>query len=397
MMRPSLAPGRVRRPWARLVATIVLALTVLAPGHLQAHAQGEDYVVFRFQESTIEGHFEIAVLDLEEKLGLTIDAGTDNGVSSVAASAPAVQAYIARHFAIGPEGAAPYPLEFVRYDTVALPQGLFAQYHFRVETGAPLPDQLAIRHEMFYENDRLHRGLVLVEYNAKTNTTYPGEYTAMVFNPGNSEQTLDLTAIPSIMTPRDMIVQGVWHIWIGIDHILFLLALMLPTVLVRGTDGWRPVETFARAFLNLLKIVTVFTIAHSITLVLAALDVVSLPSRLVESVIALSIILVALNNIFGKVREGSLLVILALGLFHGLGFASVMGNLPFRMVDLLYVVIGFNIGVELGQVAIVAVLFPLLFLLRRSSLYQPLVLQGASVVLVVISGWWFVQRSMGLE
>jgi hypothetical protein len=385
------------RQCTRVLGLIVVALTALAPRQLHAHAQGEDYVMFKFLERSIEGHFEIPTLDLEEKLGLTIDLGDDKGVASVTASAATVQAYIARHFAIGPEGGTPYALEFVRYDTLSLAQGLFARYHFRVETPDLLPDRLAIRHQMFYENDRLHRGLVLVEYNAKTNTTYPGEYTAMVFNPDNSEQTLDLNAIPSIMTPRDMIVQGVWHIWIGIDHILFLLALMLPTVLVRRSDRWEPVETFSGAFLNLLKIVTVFTVAHSITLVLAALDVISLPSRLVESIIALSIVLVALNNIFVKVREGSLLIILGLGLFHGLGFASVMGDLPFRMVDVLRVVIGFNIGVELGQVAIVAVLFPLLFLLRRGGLYQPLVLRGASMVLVLISGWWFVQRSMGLE
>jgi len=396
MTQLSSRPGS-RRQWMPIIGMVVLALTVLTPGHLQAHAQGEDYVVFRFNERSIEGHFEIAALDLEQKLGLTIDPGTDNGVSSVIASAPAVQAYIAEHFAIGPEGGPPYTLDFVRYDTISLPQGLFAQYHFRVETDAPLPDRLAIRHGMFYEDDRLHRGLILVEYNAKTDTTYPGEYTAMVFNPGNSEQTLDLTAIPSIMAPRDMVLQGVWHIWIGIDHILFLLALMLPTVLARTREGWQPVETFFRAFLNLLKIVTVFTVAHSITLVLAALDVITLPSRLVESIIALSIILVAVNNIFGKVREGSLLIILVLGLFHGMGFASVMGNLPFRMVDLLRVVIGFNIGVELGQVAIVAVIFPLLFVMRRSPMYQPLMLRGASVVLALIAGWWFVQRSLGLE
>jgi len=388
------APSR-RRRWLRTIGATLLALAVLTPGHLQAHAQGEDYVVFRFLENAIEGHFEIAAPDLAEKLGVTIEPGTDKGVSSVRASAASVQAYIARHFAVGPEGQPPYVLEFVRYDTTSLAQGLFAQYHFRVETG-PLPDRLAITHNMFYEDDRLHRGLVLVEFNAKTNTTYPGEYTAMVFNPNNSEQTLDLTAIPSIMSPRDMIVQGVWHIWIGIDHILFLLALMLPTVLVRTPDGWRPVDTFFQAFLNLLKIVTVFTVAHSITLLLAALDLIALPSRLVESVIALSIILVAAHNIVGKVRGGSLLIILGLGLFHGLGFASVMGNLPFRMVDLLRVVIGFNIGVELGQVAIVGVLFPLLFFMRRSPLYQPVVLRGLSLVLAAIAAWWFVQRSMGL-
>src|SRR5690606_10156367 len=126
-----------------------------------------------------------------------------------------------------------------------------------------------------------------------------GEYTALVFSPTNTDQVLDLTDVPRAMTPRDMIPQGVWHIWIGIDHILFLLALMLPTVLVRNGERWRPVERFPRALLNLLKIVTLFTIAHSVTLLLAALDVIRLPSRLVESVIALSIVLVALNNIFG--------------------------------------------------------------------------------------------------
>jgi hypothetical protein len=260
----------------------------------------------------------------------------------------------------------------------------------------PLPDRLAVHHSMFYEDDKLHRGLVLVEYNAKTDTTYPSEYTAMVFSSTNTDQELDLTDVPSLLGPREMVRQGVWHIWIGIDHILFLLALMLSTVLVREDGEWRPLRNFRPALWNLFKIVTVFTLAHSVTLLLAALGFVSVPSRLVESIIALSIVLVALNNIFGKVREGSLAIILVLGLFHGLGFASVMGHLPFRMVDLTKVVIGFNVGVELGQVAIVAAVFPVLFGLRKSSLYQPVVLKGLSGLLIVVAGWWFAQRALGL-
>jgi hypothetical protein len=191
-----------------------------------------------------------------------------------------------------------------------------------------------------------------------------------------------------------MIPQGVLHIWIGIDHILFLVALMLTTVVVWRDGDWQPVDRFGQAMWRLLKIVTVFTLAHSITLLLAALDIISLPSRLVESVIALSIVLVALNNIFPRVREGGLWIILVLGLFHGLGFASVMGHLPFRMVDLLGVVIGFNAGVEIGQIAIVAVLFPILYLLRRSRLYEPVVLKGVSAVLIVVAGWWLLERSL---
>jgi hypothetical protein len=132
------------------------------------------------------------------------------------------------------------------------------------------------------------------------------------------------------------------------------------------------------------------------TLLLTALGFVNLSSRLVESMIALSIVLVAANNIKGTVREGSRLVILFLGLFHGLGFASVMGNLPFRMEKLLKYVIGFNIGVELGQIAIVAVIFPLLFFFRRSSYYVPVVLKGGSAILILVASVWFIQRAFEL-
>lgn len=380
----------------RATTAFILGLSLLLPTDSLAHAEGEDYIFLTFRESSIEGHFEIHVTDLREKLGLAVDPRTDDLLRQVEATTAPVHAYIEEHFAIGPERGEEFTLEFTRQDVVELPQGAFAQYHFRVSTET-LPDRLAIHHAMLYEGDRLHRGLVLVEYNAKTDTLYPGEYTALVFSPAKTHQILDLTDIPSIMTPLDMIPQGIRHIWIGIDHILFLLALMLPTVLVLDAGRWMPVARFPRAFWNLLKIVTVFTIAHSVTLVLAALDFVSLPSRLVESVIALSIVLVALNNIFRKMREGALLIILGLGLFHGLGFASVMGHLPFRMGNLLRIVVGFNIGVELGQLAIVAVLFPVLFLMRRSLSYEPLVLRGVSSVLVLISGWWFVQRSFGLH
>ncbi len=370
-------------------------LVLLIPGNALAHALGEDYVVVRFLEDAIEGHFEIHVDDLTAKLALDLEAGEGRALESVEATAARVEAYLVENVSFAPEGGDAYPFTFTHRDVILLPQGTFAQYHFRISTG-PMPDRLDIRHAMFFEGDRLHRGLVLVEYNAKTETTYPGEYTAMVFGPSNQEQTLDLTDIPSLMGPRDMIPQGIWHIWIGIDHILFLLALMLTTVLVRDQGSWQPVDGFKRAFFNLIKIITVFTIAHSVTLVLAALDFVVLPSRLVESIIALSIVLVALNNIFGIVRDGSLLVVLGLGLFHGLGFASVMGHLPFRMVDLLGIVIGFNIGVEIGQVAIVAALFPILFLLRTTRFYQPMVLRAGSVVLAVIAGWWFIERAFGL-
>ncbi|MEM7518057.1 MAG: HupE/UreJ family protein [Planctomycetota bacterium] len=379
------------------LALAVLSLPLLAPATVSTHAVGEDYLFINFRENVIEGHFEIHADDLAEKLGIEIDRdneGEEAAKEDVIEQAAAVQAYITANYKMQPEGGQPYTFNFTHQDLIALPQGSFAQYHFEVPIEA-LPDRIEFEHSMFYDGDNLHRGLLLVEYNHKTNETFPDEYTSLVFSPNNREQTLDLNDIPTIMKPWDMVPQGVLHIWIGIDHILFLLALMLPIVLTSDKER-KPVESFKAAFFNLLKIVTVFTIAHSVTLILAGLDFVAVPSRIVESIIALSIMLVALNNIFGKVRDGALWVILGLGLFHGLGFASVMGVLPFRMVDILKIVIGFNIGVELGQLAIVAVLFPILFLLRKASWYKPVILKGGSVVLMLIAGWWFIERAFDL-
>jgi hypothetical protein len=129
---------------------------------------------------------------------------------------------------------------------------------------------------------------------------------------------------------------------------------------------------------------------------MAAFDIIQINSQLVESIIALSIIIVALNNIFQWMSKGSLLTIFFLGLFHGLGFASVMGNLPFRMVDVVTMTLLFNVGVEVGQVILVLALFPLLYMARNLASYVSIVLKGGSGLLALIGAFWFFQRALDL-
>jgi HupE/UreJ protein len=374
---------------------LVFGLILSATSLVRAHTIGENYIWINIRQDAIDGRFEIHESDLRNKIAAPLEGKGAEALASARASAPKVQDYIRRHFSIAPEKGQPYALEFTREEVIDVPQGQFVQYFFRIQSG-PVPDRLQIHHTMLYEHERLHRGLLLVENNEKTQRNYGAEHIAMVFGPAGPDQTLDLLHVPQQLHGRDMIWQGVLHIWLGTDHVLFLVALLLPTVLILIGSSWRPVPAFPRALWNVLKIVTVFTIAHSMTLLLAAFGVLEVPSRLVESMIALSIALVALNNLTGRVREASLLVILVLGLFHGLGFASVMGHLPFRTGDLVKIVVGFNIGVELGQMVIVALLFPALFLLRRHDLYMPVVLKGGSAILIVVSSAWFVQRALGL-
>ncbi|MGI9318141.1 MAG: HupE/UreJ family protein [bacterium] len=375
----------------------IIALTVLSwlsVSSAYGHAKGEDYIFINIEEQGIVGEFQINIDELRDKLGIDIPKVGSVDVDVLRKSETTVYNYIEQNFSIGPQQAPPFQIGFTGVK-IGKKIGKFVTYPFRIKSES-IPDKLTIRHNMFYEGDRNHRGLLLVQYNAKTDINYGEEHTALIFNPNNQVQELDLNNVPGLLRMRQMIIQGMWHIWIGIDHILFLLALILPTVLVRKHPDWHPVGRPASSVRSLLAIVTVFTLAHSITLFLAAFNIVQVGERLVESVIALSIAVVALNNIFQWVSKGSLFTIFFLGLFHGLGFASVMGNLPFRMVDLVGMVIMFNIGVELGQIAIVIALFPILYWLRTNNLYIPIVLKGGSWLLSVIGFFWFTQRVMGL-
>jgi HupE / UreJ protein len=145
-----------------------------------------------------------------------------------------------------------------------------------------------------------------------------------------------------------------------------------------------------------LKVVTAFTLAHSITLSLAALGLISLPSRLVESAIAASVIVAALSNLRGAVEGRRWIMAFIFGLIHGFGFASVLADLGLPQGALVLALVGFNVGVELGQLAIVLVFLPVAFWLRSTRFYQVGVLRVGSIIVALLAAWWLVQRLFDL-
>jgi hypothetical protein len=170
---------------------------------------------------------------------------------------------------------------------------------------------------------------------------------------------------------------GIEHILTGYDHLLFLLALML-----RGGGIW-----------SLLKIITAFTVAHSITLALAALDVVVLPGALVESVIALSIAYVALENLLPRYAVSRRWAVSFLfGLAHGFGFSSVLREIGLPKENLLLSLLNFNLGVEVGQLTIVLLVVPILMRLRNRP-WEPRVVMAISSMIFVAGLVLFVERA----
>jgi hydrogenase/urease accessory protein HupE len=168
---------------------------------------------------------------------------------------------------------------------------------------------------------------------------------------------------------------GVEHILSGYDHLLFLLAL-----LIVAPRLWQTV-----------KVVTAFTLAHSLTLALAWFDLLTIPTRLVESLIAFSIAYVALENILGRGLSRRWLVAGGFGLIHGLGFYTVLRELDLASGDTVTTLLAFNLGVETGQLAVVALLYGPLVWWARQAWYRRSARAGSAVILLVAS-WWMIER-----
>lgn len=233
-----------------------------------------------------------------------------------------------------------------------------------------------------FPDDALHKEFVSIYRGG----ALVGQYALDAQNSKLSVPAPGQTLVEVITT---FVVQGIHHIFIGPDHILFVIALIL----------------LGGRLASQLKIITAFTVAHSITLTLATLDVVQLPSRLVENVIALSIVVVGLHDLWrlkrGEVfaRRGPdwrILFAFVFGLVHGFGFASVLTELHLPTQALAWSLASFNVGVEIGQLAIVLIAAPTIFALRRLAL--PQVSQGIfsaiAAIVVVVGSYWLWQRGL---
>jgi hypothetical protein len=243
-------------------------------------------------------------------------------------------------------------------------------------------------YDLMFDIDPQHRGLIDVR---RDNEVYSGVTTptTKVLQFGAGTENLRDTILAYIH-------QGAHHIWIGYDHILFLVTLLLPAVLNRMKNKWLPVDDLAGAFWGIAKVVTAFTLAHSVTLSVAAFGIVELPPRLTESTIAASVMVAAINNIYPVITRRLWVVAFVFGLIHGFGFASVLTEFGLPPDRKLVALISFNVGVELGQLAIVAALLPVLFFARRTIAYTSVVIPVGSIVISTIALIWFIERATGV-
>ena len=362
-------------------------LLLLASFACHAHKPSDSYVRLSIDEARVSGQWDIALRDLEQAIGLDANADGEITWGEVKARHADIAAYALARLAVLGDGK-PCPLRVTSHQIDNHSDGAYAVLHLAGECAAK-PAAIELGYSLFFDFDAQHKGLLKLQYQ--------GRLQSIVFTPERSTQRFELGELSALRQFLSYGREGVWHIWIGYDHILFLISLLLPAVLLRERRHWRPVARFGDAFWDVFKIVTSFTVAHSITLSLAALGVISLPSRLVESAIAASVVLAALNNLVPVVGGRRWVVAFAFGLIHGFGFASVLTELGLPRDALVLALVGFNLGVETGQLAIVAVFLPLAYLLRGGWFYRRVILFAGSTAIVAVAMVWLLERAFDMK
>ncbi len=398
--------------FAMLLRRTALLIFFLQGIAVFAHQPNNSLLYLRiYEEAGIEGRFHINVNELNSvlKLGLAKNAN----IEDVRPHLSKIRQYILENTVFS-STYGDHEIVFTdELDKLSTSFGAFILFHFELRNVAKVPDDLNVIYKVFLDESPKHTNLLGVEYNWKAGMINNEAIISLEFSKDDYTKTLSLTDTSLWKGFVAMVKQGVWHIWIGLDHILFLLALVLPSVVRRVNTptspagvtakksrliawNWVPVEKFKPAFLYILKVVTFFTIAHTITLSMAALQIINLPSNVVESIIAFSIGLAAYHNIRPIFKGKDWVIAFVFGLFHGFGFASVLGELGFKGEFLSLSLLGFNVGVEIGQILIIAMIFPVLYFMRNLKLY-PKFLVFLSSLLIVISLYWLYERAFDVD
>lgn len=370
-----------------MIRTLLAITLLLLSAPAWAHKPSDSYLLLTVQQNHMEGRWDIALRDLEDAIGL--DADGDGAITwgEVRAKHDAIAAYALSH------------LTLTSGETSCAPQGTrhLIEHHtdgayevLLFSTTCPHPiEQLRVDYRLLFDLDAQHKGLLRLTHGARTTTA--------IFSQHNPSQRFTIGEGAVWRQIRQYAHEGIWHIWLGYDHVLFLLALLLPAVLRRIANRWEPAPDFFSALGEVVAIVTAFTVAHSITLSLASLGVISLPSRLIESAIAASVAFAGVSNLYPALTQRRWLIAFLFGLIHGFGFASVLSDLGLPQGSLALSLVSFNLGVEVGQLAIVAVFLPLAYGLRKSWTYQRLVLVSGSLGIVALACAWLMERALDLK
>ena len=359
---------------------LALGALGLAAGSAHAHAVSTAYLTLDAGGASPVLGADLPLRDLAEALGIDADGDGHITWGEVRAAESRITNWVAEGVSVRRAGvgcaltAEPLALESHAGTMHAA---------LRYSVTCPASGPWSIEYRLLFDRDRSHRALLAARVSGADAAS------AAVLDadrPSWREQASSWTRFV------DFVRQGVWHIWLGYDHLAFLLLLLLPAVLERDRDGWVAARSRRAIALRTLGVVSAFTLAHSITLSLAALGIVTPPTVPVEASIAVTVILAGLANLVPRLAAHGARMAFGFGLIHGFGFANALRELGLESHGLAAPLAGFNIGVELGQLLVVAISLPILAILGRRIVYGRVLMPAASLAVACVAAGWLLQR-----
>lgn len=403
---------RAKSPWRRAAVALAMALGMVG---VHAHKASDAYLFLQPATAQAEPELrvDIALRDLDSVL--SIDANGDGSLTwgEIKAARQAIE-----RFQLAGIGLGACTLQVRQFGLEQRSDGAYAATTFAASCPpSQRVDAAAIRYTLFANVDPTHRAIAreqprdggtpilrLIDPRqapapvalAVVTTQPPADPTVTVHSPIAESAPPPSAATVDHAVPQSFVLEGMGHILGGYDHVLFLLCLLLPAVMrrTRTSTGhqWQPVPSLRDALLPIAGIVTMFTLAHSITLALAAFKLVRIPPSVIEPAIAITIIVTALDNLRPVFRLPRAAVTFLFGLIHGFGFADVLAELDLPSGQFALALFQFNLGLELGQLAIVAGVVTLLFLLRERQGYPRWAIQAGSMTAMLMGAWWLAER-----
>ncbi len=344
----------------------------------RAHKASDSYLTLDLSPTQITGHWDVALRDLDA--AIAIDQNDDGAITfgEMKAEAARIRAYAFTHFSISHMGknclitpGAQSPISHT--------DGFYSRITFSADCAIDVTAPIVVGYTLLTGIDPQHRAILALTANGATVTR--------VLDPNLGTQSININDANA--TPQSLISfakEGLHHISIGLDHILFVVLIVIGTVRVHGNAN-------RAALKSLIAAVTAFTVAHSITLGLAVFGVVNFSPRWTETLIAATVTLTAIDVIVPFMMGPRWAMTFAFGLVHGLGLATGMSAANLTPGALLTALFGFNIGVELGQLAIASAVWLLMAWLTRSRTSVIPVARRIAMPIAVLSLVWVAERA----
>lgn len=375
-------------PYTLLISFILIA-SVFTGGSVYAHRAGESYVYLRVYENRLTGIFHMTLRDLNNALGFktTEVQITEENLADRISEIHSYYEETVQFYDKDKE----LPIRFTGLDMLRY-QDLWILTEFVIIENAATPDAIGIDYSVLFDKAPDHVALLAIEHFWNASMFKNEGEVSLSFSPDNHRKELSFSEYSVFTGFMGVVKLGIMNLWKGFDHILFIIALILPAAMLRKKDVWQPVTELRTALIYVAKIIALFTIAYSITLSISAFGLFSLPGRLVNTAIAISIAIAALEIIIPIFKRKIGWIVFMFGLFHGFGFAGDLSGTGALSDHMALSILGFNLGVEIGLVVVICFLFSNFYLIRHYTVYSKVLMRYGAFALILLGMYWTVDR-----